>query len=123
MAFKSNTTMPLTGYETALGQPNLPCGLHVPHSTAERFSFTLLCCVNLMGSFFGNIFIVIIVYKHRELRKTINYFIGNMAVSDLIFPLMVIPVNVIGLAKKSWHWPVSGIFGSIFCTVVPFLER
>ena len=120
MAYKNNTTIQLTGNETALGEPNLPCGLHVSHLTAERFSFILLYCVNLMGSFFGNIFIVIIVYKHRELRKTINYFIVNMALSDLIFPLIVIPVNVIGLANKSWHWPVSGIFGSIFCKLFHF---
>ena len=120
MALNSNTTMPVTGHETALGQPNLPCGLHVPPSAAERFSFIFLYCVNLMGSFFGNIFIVIIVYKHRDLRKTINYFIVNMAVSDLIFPLIVIPVNVIGLAKESWHWHVSGILGSIFCKLFHF---
>ena len=120
MAYKNNTTIQLTGNETALGEPNLPCGLLVSHSTAERFSFIFLYCVNLMGSFFGNIFIVVIVYKHRELRKTINYFIVNMALSDLIFPLIVIPVNVIGLANKSWHWPVSGIFGSIFCKLFHF---
>ncbi|XP_020612190.1 tachykinin-like peptides receptor 86C [Orbicella faveolata] len=73
-----------------------------------------------MGSFFGNIFIVIIVYKHRDLRKTINYFIVNMAVSDLIFPLIVIPVYIIGLATESWHWRVSGILGSIFCKLFHF---
>jgi len=37
-----------------------------------------------------------------------------MAVLDLIFPLIVIPVNIIGLATESWHWRVSGILGSIF---------
>ena len=120
MALRNNTAIPLVTNETALGQSNLPCGLQVSHSTAERISFIFLYCVNLMGSFFGNIFIVIIVYKHRDLRKTINYFIVNMAVSDLIFPLIVIPVNVIGLAIESWHWRVSGILGSIFCKLFHF---
>ena len=120
MALRNNTTMPVSANEFGLGQSNLPCGLYVPHSTAERISFIFLYCVNLMGSFFGNIFIVIIVYKHRDLRKTINYFIVNMAVSDLIFPLIVIPVNIFGLATESWHWRVSGILGSIFCKLFHF---
>ena len=116
----NNTTIPATANETALGQSNLPCGLHVSQSTAERISFIFLYCINLMGSFFGNIFIVIIVYKHRDLRKTINYFIVNMAVSDLIFPLIGIPVNVIGLVAQSWHWRVSGRLGSSFCKLFHF---
>ena len=84
MALKNNTTMPLTGNETALGQPNLPFGLHVPHSTAKKFSSIFLYCVKLMGRFFGNIFIVIIVCKHRGFRKRINSdFIVNMAVGQI----------------------------------------
>ena len=120
MALKNNTTLPLTGNETALGEPNLPCGLHVPHSTGKRISFIFLYSVNLMGSFLGNTFIVIVVYKHRDLRKTIDCFIVNMAVPDLSFPLIVIPVNVIGLVTESWHLRVSGIFGSIFCKLFHF---
>jgi hypothetical protein len=114
MSLTNNTTIPVIANETAVGQQNSPCH-DVLHSTAERISFILLYCIILMGSFFGNIFIIIIVYKHRDLRKTINYFIVNMAVSDLLFPLIVIPVDIIGLVSDSWHWRVSGILGSIFC--------
>jgi len=73
-----------------------------------------------MGSFFGNIFIIIIVYKHRDLRKTMNYFIVNMAVSDLLFPLIVIPVNIVGLVTDSWQLRVSGNLGSSFCKLFYF---
>ena len=77
-------------------------------------------CFILMGSLFGNIFIIIIVYEHRDLHKAINYFIVNMAVSDLLFPLIVVPVNITGLATDSWHWRVSGILGSCFCKLFYF---
>ena len=73
-----------------------------------------------MGSFFGNMFIIIIVYKHRDLRKTINYFIVNMAVSDLLFPLIVIPVNIVSFVTDSWQWRVSGMLGSCFCKLYYF---
>jgi len=120
MALRTNVTIPVIANETALGQKNILCGFLVPHSTAERISLIFLYCVNLMGSFFGNIFIVIIVYKHRDLRKTINYFIVNMAVSDLLNPLIVIPVNVVGLATDSSQWRVSGMLGSGSCKLFRF---
>jgi len=93
MSLRNSTTIPVITNETALGQLNTSCSPHVLHTTAERISFISMYCFILMGGFFGNMIIIIIVYKHRDLRKTINYFIVNMAVSDLLFPLIVIPVN------------------------------
>ena len=115
MPATNNATIPVIANETELSQPNASCGAHVLQTTAERISFIFLYCVNLMSSFFGNILIIIIVYKHRDLRKTVNYFIVNMAVSDLLFPLIVIPVNIVGLVTDSWQLGVSGNLGSSFC--------
>ena len=118
MSLRNNITVPVIGNETALSQQNSSC-IFVD-SIAERISKLCAYCVILLSSLFGNIFIIIIVYKHRDLRKTINYFIVNMAVSDLLFPLIVIPVSITGLASESWHWRVSGILGSIFCKLYNF---
>ena len=117
MSSRNNTT---SSNEPALGQPNTSCSLHILSSTAEGISYIFMYCFILMGSFFGNIFIIIIVYKHRDLQKTINYFIVNMAASDLLFPLIVIPANIVALATDSFHWRVSGILGSCFCKLFYF---
>ena len=65
---------------------------------------------------FGNVFIIIIVYRNRALRKTIDYFIvnSNLAFSDLFFPLIVLPVKVTEWVTESLHWHVDGMLGSIF---------
>ena len=105
--------------ENTLGKQNSSCSS--VDSTAEKITKVCACCFILLGSFFGNIFIIIIVYKHRESRKTINYFIVNMAVSDLVFPLILIPVRITVLLTDSWHWRVGGIFGTIFCKLHFFL--
>ncbi|XP_078353544.1 neuromedin-U receptor 2-like [Oculina patagonica] len=120
MSLTSNTTIYTFPNETAVDQQNSSACVYVD-STEEKISKVCAYCFILLGSFFGNIFIIIIVYKHRDLRKTINYFIVNMAVSDLVFPLMVIPVNIAELVTDSPHWRVSGILGSIFCKLVYFL--
>ena len=112
MSLKNNTTIPFIGNETALGQQNWTC-IFID-STAERISKLCAYCFILFNSLFGNIFIIIIVYKHRDLRKTVNYFIVNMSVSDLLFSLALLPVEITKLVTDSAHWRMSGISESIF---------
>ena len=120
MSLKNNTTIPFIGNETALSQQNSTC-IFVD-SPVERISKLCAYWFILLGSFFGNIVIIIIVFKHRDLRKTINYFIVNMAVSDLLFSLVVIPVYITVLMTDSWHWRVSGTLGSMFCKLFFFIS-
>ncbi|XP_078353571.1 G-protein coupled receptor 83-like [Oculina patagonica] len=118
MSLRNNTTIPVIPNETALAQQNSPCVF--VHSNAEKISILCAYSFIFLGSFFGNTFIIIIVYKHRDLRKTIHYFIVNMAVSDLVLSMMIIPVQITDLVTDSWHWHVSGILGSFFCKFIHF---
>ena len=120
MLLTSNSTITLSRNETSLGKNN--CSYLFLDSTSERISKLFAYCFILLGSFLGNIAIIIIVFRYRYLRKTVNYFIVNMAVSDLLFPLSVIPAEITKLITNSWHWQVSGILGSIFCTSYYFLR-
>ena len=118
---EKNTTVTFIGNETALGQQNST--FIIVESNAARIIIIKLCarCSILQGSFFGNTFIIIIVYKHQlDLPKTINYFIVNMAVSDLLFSLILLPVQVTQLVTMSLHWHVGGILGSSFCKLFYF---
>ena len=115
MLLALNSTISLIRNETAPGQNNWPC-IFV-NSNAERIPKLCLYCVGLLASFLGNMFIILIVYKHRDLRKTINYFIVNMALSDLVYPLILLLLKITALVTNSWQWHVSGILGSIFFAV------
>ena len=48
---------------------------------------TVALCLITVVSLVGNSLIVMLVYKTTNLRKPINYFIANMASSDLLFIL------------------------------------
>lgn len=109
----------VTANETTLGQQNREC-IFTSDSTVEKISKLWAYCVILLGSFFGNAFIIAIVYKHRDLHKTIDYFIVNTAVSDLIFPLLVLPVQIRRMQADSQDWPINGIFGLMFCKLCYF---
>ena len=43
-----------------------------------------------------------------------------MALSDLVFPLILLPVRITELVTDSGQWRVSGILGSIFCKLFYF---
>ena len=59
-----------------------------------------------------------IVYKTPNLRKPINYFIANMASSDLLFPIFFTPWTLSHLHTTSFL--IGGRHGQAFCKPVPF---
>ena len=64
-------------------------------STAEKkigatFAYYLMFIVSLTG----NIVIGIIVYKTKTMRRPTNFFIVNMAMSYLLYPIFVIPRGI-----------------------------
>ena len=79
------------------------------------FSIILIC------SFVGNVLIIIVVRVRQELRRTMNFFIVNMAVSDMIFPLASLPFSVAAISANSRGWPISGTPGLALCKLSVFL--
>ena len=118
MFLTSNSTISVIRNESGLGHENATC-IFVD-SSAERISKLCAHSVISLGSFFGNIFVILISYKNRDLRKTINYFIVNMALSDLNLTLIVFPVEITRFVTDSLHWHISGILGSICCKLFYF---
>ena len=70
-------------------------------------------------SLVGNIFIGIIVYKTKSLKKPINFFILNMAMSDLVYPISMLPRDVASLFIGS-SWLISGPLGQALCKLGSF---
>ena len=61
----------------------------------------------------------IVVYKTKTMRKTINFFIVNMAASDLLFPIFLFPLMLTELYADS---QISGSLGQVLCKVLSFLK-
>jgi len=87
--------------------------------TAEKIGETFAYRLVFLVSLAGNTVIGIIVYKKKTMRKPINFFIVNMAMSDLLFPIFVIPRQIINLYIDSWL--IGGPLGQALCTLVSFV--
>ncbi|XP_020611475.1 neuropeptide FF receptor 2-like [Orbicella faveolata] len=96
-----------------------PSGCYWNH-TAGEIGMTFAYCLIFLVSLAGNTVVGIIVYKTKTMRKPINFFIVNMAMSDLLFPIFLIPREIQLLYIDSWL--IGGPLGQALCKLVIFLS-
>ena len=87
--------------------------------TAAKLGKTFAYCMIFVVSLLGNSFIGIIVYKTQTLRKPIDFFIVNMVMSDLLYPIFHLPWRLTELHADSWL--ISGPLGQALCKLLRFL--
>ena len=87
--------------------------------TAEKIGKIFAYCLIFVVSLAGNIFIGIIVYKTKTMRKPINFLIVNMAMSDLFYPIFVFPWIVTEFYID--FWLISASLGQVLCKLLPFV--
>ena len=85
---------------------------------ATRIGLTFYHCLIFVVSLIGNIIIGIIVYRTKSMQNPSNFFIANMAMSDLILPIFHFPYFV---TKINFGWLTSGPLGQALCKLVFFL--
>ncbi|XP_031556950.1 QRFP-like peptide receptor [Actinia tenebrosa] len=90
-------------------------------SQAARIGAVVLYVIIFILSVVGNVLVVIVVYRNKSLRNSTNYFIVNMAVSDLLVPVLIISRKVKEILTQSQAWDISGIPGEVLCKVFYFL--
>ena len=86
-------------------------------STASKIGRTVALCLIIVVSLAGNSLIIMLVYKTPNLRKPINYFIANMAFSDLLYPLFGCPWLLSSLYTP---WIIGGQLGQALCKLIVF---
>ena len=89
------------------------------NTTETKIGQTFAYCLTFIVSLLGNSFIVIIVYKTQSLRKPINFFIVNMAMSDLLSIIFLFPRGLTYLYADLWL--ISGPLEQALCKLTIFL--
>ena len=89
--------------------------------TAKKIGLIFAYCLIVLISLAGNTAIGIIVYKTKTMRKPINFLIVNMAMSDLLIPIFLIPTDIRVLYTNSFL--IGGPLGQALCKLVGFLPH
>ena len=76
----------------------------------------------ILVSVAGNSLVAAVVFNSRSMRKAVNFFIVNMALSDLLITLVYMP-RVIGILLAGYEWLSTGVAGLVFCKLVYFIHE
>ena len=89
------------------------------NSTAWKIGEAITYCLIIIVSLVANSLIFITVYKMPNLKKPINYFIANMASSDLLFSIFWMPLKL-SFLHTNYSFPIGGKLGQALCKLIPF---
>ena len=82
----------------------------------------VVCAVIFITSTLGNTMVVIVVYKERRMRTTVNFLIVNMAVSDCLCTVVVIPKLITQIFTFPAAWLITGAVGDALCRIMHFFQ-
>ncbi|XP_032219907.1 neuropeptide SIFamide receptor [Nematostella vectensis] len=97
-------------------------GCATTDTVAETIIKTVAQCALLLASLVGNALVILVIYRVKSMRTTVNYFLMNMAVSDLIIPAVVLPRDILETSSGSVAWRLNGGLGVATCKFVYFLS-
>ena len=89
--FTSNSSNETSTNATA-GSPGM--------SKEEKAILMPIYFINLLVALIGNVLIIVVFYKYKPIRKSINYFVLNMAISDLFTPLTIMPYYIASILSN-----------------------
>jgi hypothetical protein len=91
-------------------------------STAFKAGFISLYVVMGLMALFGNFFLVKIIYSTPRMKTSFNYFIANMALSDVIVQFCSMPRIITDLLYETRRWFIGDTFGVILCKLLYFVQ-
>ena len=120
----SSASFPYNSSSPTDGSPNSTDeNCNFADSNTEKVLKVLAYFIILLVSLVGNALVILVFYKKKQLRRSINYYVLNMAVSDLFTPLTIMPVSIVEIIKGSTAFIVDTplVLGNILCKLCYFL--
>ncbi|XP_049592004.1 endothelin-1 receptor-like isoform X2 [Syngnathus scovelli] len=83
---------------------------------------TVVSCLIFVVGVVGNVTLLRIIYQNKSMRNGPNALIASLALGDLIYIAIDIPINVYKLLAMRWPFEDSR-FGLVLCKLFPFLQK
>ncbi|KAF4096243.1 endothelin receptor type Ab [Onychostoma macrolepis] len=87
-----------------------------------KYVNTVLSCLIFVVGMVGNATLLRIIYLNKTMRNGPNALIASLALGDLIYIAIDIPINVYKLLAMRWPFDDS-VFGLFLCKLMPFLQK
>nr|XP_033796175.1 endothelin-1 receptor [Geotrypetes seraphini] len=87
-----------------------------------KYINTAISCTIFIVGLVGNATLLRIIYQNKCMRNGPNALIASLALGDLIYIVIDIPINVYKLLASRWPLDYSP-FGLFLCKLVPFIQK
>ncbi|XP_076840404.1 endothelin receptor type Ab [Brachyhypopomus gauderio] len=120
----SSSSSPTSGNSSAMGGPSPPppaCSRTTSMQLTLKYINVGLSCVIFAVGVVGNSTLLRIIFQ-KSMRNRPNALIASLALGDLIYIAIDIPIQVYKLLAMSWPFAGSE-FGWFLCKLFPFLQK
>ena len=91
-------------------------------NTEEKAILMPFYFISLLVALIGNVTIILVFYKYKPIRKSVNYFVLNMAISDLFTPLTIMPFTIANtLSNGAFLKQIPSPLAGVVCRLCFFL--
>ncbi|XP_063289417.1 endothelin receptor type B-like [Pelobates fuscus] len=94
-----------------------PCVTRSKIRHAFKYVTTILSFVIFLVGIVGNTTLLKIIYKNKCMRNGPNVLIASLALGDLFYIIIAIPINIYKLLAANWP------FGEHVCKLFPFIQK
>nr|XP_056715460.1 endothelin receptor type B-like [Euleptes europaea] len=102
---------------TQAPQVSVMCAKRTEIRQAFKYINTFVSCTIFIVGIIGNSTLLRIIYKNKCMRNGPNVLIASLALGDLLYILIALPINVYKLLAEAWP------FGVHVCKLVPFIQK
>uniref|UniRef100_A0A8D9BV16 Neuropeptide Y receptor n=2 Tax=Cacopsylla melanoneura TaxID=428564 RepID=A0A8D9BV16_9HEMI len=78
--------------------------------------FSLIYVTIFVLGVFGNVLVCYVVFHNKNMHTVTNYFITNLALSDILLCVLAVPFTPTYTFLGTW------VFGSLLCHLVPYAQ-
>ncbi|XP_005994790.1 endothelin receptor type B-like [Latimeria chalumnae] len=104
-------------FDQPKGPPPPLCIKRTELKHAFKYVNTVVSCTIFVIGIIGNSTLLRIIYKNKCMRNGPNVLIASLALGDMLYILIAIPINVYKLLAEDWP------FGVQICKLIPFIQK
>ncbi|XP_039862961.1 endothelin receptor type B-like [Simochromis diagramma] len=98
------------------------CSVNVKMKATFRYINVVLSCLIFIVGIIGNATLLRIISQNKSMRNGPNALIASLALGDLIYIAIVMPIHV--YKPLAMRWPFAeNDFGLFLCKLVPFVQK
>ncbi|XP_057609862.1 endothelin-1 receptor isoform X2 [Chionomys nivalis] len=122
LSFLGTTHRPTNLALPSNGSVRSYCPQQTKITTAFKYINTVISCTIFIVGMVGNATLLRIIYQNKCMRNGPNALIASLALGDLIYVVIDLPINVFKLLAGRWPSDHND-FGVFLCKLFPFLQK